>query len=273
MWRWFHARGVAAVAGDDRRRRRRHATTNWPPCVERAFGAWAPAAPRPAPSLDVRDAMTAPAPPAPSLPLALVDRPRAAQSELRIGQVAAPRLTPDYYPLLVLNAILGGQFVSRLNMNLREDKGYTYGVRSGFEFRRAPGPFVVQAAVQTAVTADAVREVLAEVRDIASVASGHAGGTRPGEVGADARLRPQLRDGRPDRARARTARPLRTARRHARTVRLRRPGGGHRRGDRRGAVLRSLEDDRGGRRRPREGGAGARRRSGIGAGRGASTTE
>ncbi len=68
----------------------------------------------------------------------------------------------------MLNAILGGQFVSRLNMNLREDKGYTYGVRSGFEFRRAPGPFVVQAAVQTAVTADAVREVLAEVRDIAS---------------------------------------------------------------------------------------------------------
>jgi zinc protease len=136
--------------------------------VERAFGGWSPAAPRPAPSLDVRDAMSAPPPPPPALPLALVDRPRAAQSELRIGQVAARRLTADYYPLLVLNAVLGGQFVSRLNMNLREDKGYTYGVRSGFEFRRAPGPFVVQAAVQTAVTADAVREVLAEVRDIAS---------------------------------------------------------------------------------------------------------
>ena len=70
----------------------------------------------------------------------IVDRPGAAQSELRIGQVAVPRLTPDYHALLVLNAILGGQFVSRLNMNLREDKGYTYGVRSGFEFRRAPGP-------------------------------------------------------------------------------------------------------------------------------------
>jgi predicted Zn-dependent peptidase len=81
--------------------------------------------------------------------------------------VAVPRLTPDYYALLVLNTILGGQFVSRLNMNLREDKGFTYGVRSGFEFRRAPGPFVVQAAVQTGVTADAVREILSEVRAIA----------------------------------------------------------------------------------------------------------
>ena len=71
----------------------------------------------------------------------------------------------------MLNAILGGQFVSRLNMNLREEKGYTYGVRSGFEFRRAPGPFVVQVAVQTDVTADAVREALAEISAI--------GGPRP----------------------------------------------------------------------------------------------
>ena len=77
-----------------------------------------------------------------------------------------PRLTPDYAALLVLNMILGGQFVSRLNLNLREDKGFTYGVRSGFEFRRAPGPFVIQTAVQTAVTADAVREVMSEVRAI-----------------------------------------------------------------------------------------------------------
>ena len=195
--------------------------------VERAFGDWSPAAPHPAPSLDVRDAMSAPAPPPPSLPLALVDRPRAAQSELRIGQVAAPRLTPDYYALLVLNAILGGQFVSRLNMNLREDKGYTYGVRSGFEFRRAPGPFVVQAAVQTDVTADAVREVLAECATSPPPA-------RPRPRSStwrnrlDARLRAQLRDRRADRARPRAARPLRTARRHARTVRRRRPGRGRR---------------------------------------------
>ena len=104
--------------------------------------------------------MTLAAPERPTSAIAIVDRPGAAQSELRIGQVGVARLTPDYDALLVLNMILGGQFVSRLNLNLREDKGFTYGVRSGFEFRRAPGPFVVQTAVQTAVTADAVREVL-----------------------------------------------------------------------------------------------------------------
>ena len=107
-------------------------------------------------------------PPAPAARLAILDRPGAAQSELRIGQVAVPRRTPDYHALLVLNAILGGQFVSRLNMNLREDKGYTYGARSGFDFRRAHGPFVVQAAVQTGATAESVHEVLAEVSAIRS---------------------------------------------------------------------------------------------------------
>jgi predicted Zn-dependent peptidase len=135
--------------------------------VEGAFAWWADAAPGAGSASQAPAAAVAIlAPPQPSAPLALVDRPGAAQSELRIGQVAVPRLTPDYYPLLVLNTVLGGQFVSRLNMNLREDKGYTYGVRSGFEFRRAPGPFSVQAAVQTAVTADAVREVLSELSAI-----------------------------------------------------------------------------------------------------------
>ena len=57
--------------------------------------------------------------------------------------------TPDYHALLVLNMVLGGQFVSRINMNLREDKGYTYGARTGFDFRRGPGPFVLQASVQS----------------------------------------------------------------------------------------------------------------------------
>ena len=136
--------------------------------VERAFGWWTEGAQAPqALAASVPNAMTTPVPAMPVAPLALVDRPGAAQSELRIGQVGVPRLTPDYYALLVLNTILGGQFVSRLNMNLREDKGFTYGVRSGFEFRRAPGPFVVQAAVQTGVTADAVKEVLGELRAIA----------------------------------------------------------------------------------------------------------
>ena len=75
--------------------------------------------------------------------LALLHRPGAAQSELRIGHVGLARKTPDYHALLVLNTILGGQFVSRINMNLREDKGYTYGARTSFDFRRAPGPFVL----------------------------------------------------------------------------------------------------------------------------------
>jgi predicted Zn-dependent peptidase len=135
--------------------------------VERTFGWWTDPAPGTGSASRAHaEAAAMPAPARPSAPLALVDRPGAAQSELRIGQVAVARLTPDYYALLVLNTILGGQFVSRLNMNLREDKGYTYGVRSGFEFRRSPGPFSVQAAVQTAVTADAVREVLSELTAI-----------------------------------------------------------------------------------------------------------
>jgi zinc protease len=95
-----------------------------------------------------------------------VHRAGAAQSELRIGHVGLPRSTPDYHALLVLNMILGGQFVSRMNMNLREQKGYTYGARTSFEFRRGHGPFVFQTSVQSEVTADAVREVLAELEGI-----------------------------------------------------------------------------------------------------------
>jgi predicted Zn-dependent peptidase len=102
----------------------------------------------------------------PASRLALVHRAAAAQSELRIGHVALPRATPDYHAALVLNMVLGGQFVSRINMNLREDKGYTYGARTAFEFRRAPGPFILQASVQSETTTDAVREALGEIRAI-----------------------------------------------------------------------------------------------------------
>ena len=105
-----------------------------------------------------------PAPPADRL--LLVHRPSAAQSELLIGHVAAPRKTPDYHALLVLNMVLGGQFVSRINLNLREDKGYTYGARTAFDFRRDRGPFSVQASVQTEATAEAIREVISELRAI-----------------------------------------------------------------------------------------------------------
>ena len=92
--------------------------------------------------------------------LALAHRPGAAQSELRIGCVAAARSTPDYVVLAVLNTALGGAFVSRINLKLREEKGFTYGARSAFDYRRQPGPFVVQASVQTDATAEAVQDVL-----------------------------------------------------------------------------------------------------------------
>ena len=99
-----------------------------------------------------RAAALAPPPAAPEVKLGVVSRPGAAQSELRIGHACAPRSTPDYHVLLILNTILGGDFVSRLNLNLREQKGFTYGVRTGFNLRRGIGPFVMQTSVGTDVT-------------------------------------------------------------------------------------------------------------------------
>jgi zinc protease len=96
----------------------------------------------------------------------LVDKPGAAQSIINIGQVSASRSTPDYFPLVVMNTLLGGQFTSRINMNLREDKGYTYGARTVFDFRRGPGLFVATAGVQTEVTTEAVAEFMKELRGI-----------------------------------------------------------------------------------------------------------
>ena len=95
--------------------------------------------------------------------IVVVNRPGAVQSELRIGHASVERSTSDYFPLIVLNAVLGGTFTSRLNLNLREDKGFTYGVNSRFLFRRAGGMFRIAAAVGTEVTAAAVREALTEV--------------------------------------------------------------------------------------------------------------
>jgi zinc protease len=129
--------------------------------VTAAFDGWKAESPEPLP-----DPAGFAAPPAPGNRVALVHRAGAAQSELRIGHVALSRSSPDYHGALVANMILGGQFVSRINMNLREDKGYTYGVRTAFEFRRAPGPFVLSASVQADATADAVREALAEMEAI-----------------------------------------------------------------------------------------------------------
>jgi zinc protease len=93
----------------------------------------------------------------------LLDRPGAPQSELRLGHVGLPRHHPDYFDVVVMNAILGGVFNSRINLNLREKNAFTYGAFSSFEWRRDSGPFVISTAVATPVTGSAIREVLLEL--------------------------------------------------------------------------------------------------------------
>ena len=126
--------------------------------AKRAFGSWAseaqPSSPAPTtlPPADAR--------------LFLVDRPGAPQSELRLGHLGPARRTGAYHALVTLNAILGGQFTSRINRNLREEKAITYGAQSSFDFRRAAGAFSVDASVQSDATAMAVQEVLRECERI-----------------------------------------------------------------------------------------------------------
>ncbi len=101
----------------------------------------------------------------------LIDKPDAAQSEIRIGRIGAARLTEDYFPLVVMNTILGGSFTSRLNQNLRETHGYSYGAGSGFDFRMKPGGFVASSAVQTDVTDKALQEFINELTNICTPVS------------------------------------------------------------------------------------------------------
>ncbi|MDM7921102.1 MAG: pitrilysin family protein [Pyrinomonadaceae bacterium] len=96
----------------------------------------------------------------------LIDKPGAAQSVVSIGQIGVARDNPDYFPLLVMNSILGGQFSARVNMNLREEKGYTYGARTSWGFRKGAGPFEASADVQTAVTKESVMEFMKELNGI-----------------------------------------------------------------------------------------------------------
>jgi len=96
----------------------------------------------------------------------LIDRPGAAQSELRIGHLSVSSLDPDFYPLAVLNFVLGGTFTSRVNLNLREEKGYTYGARTGFAGGLRCGPFTATASVHTQFTAESVHELLDELQRI-----------------------------------------------------------------------------------------------------------
>ena len=96
----------------------------------------------------------------------LIDKPGAAQSEIRIGRIGVSRMTEDYFPLVVMNTILGGSFTSRLNQNLRETHGYSYGAGSFFDMRPLPGPFMAYSAVQTNVTDSALSEFFKEFRNI-----------------------------------------------------------------------------------------------------------
>ncbi len=93
----------------------------------------------------------------------IVHKPEAPQSEVRVGHVGLPRNHPHFFPTLVMNAVLGGLFGSRINLNLREVHGYTYGASSYYDWRRGAGPFVVSTAVQSEVTAPALTEILLEI--------------------------------------------------------------------------------------------------------------
>ncbi len=125
------------------------------PLLEKRFGAWKPGRPAVASmgSPETTDAK-----------LILVDRPGAPQTTLVCFTMGLPRSTPDYASVEVMNTDLGGLFSSRINMNLREAHGYTYGAFSFFMYHRAPGPFLAGGDVRTDVTAPATTEVFNELK-------------------------------------------------------------------------------------------------------------
>jgi zinc protease len=128
------------------------------PQLESTFGAWkgkadAPSRLTDAPQLKARQVY-------------LIDKPGAAQSQIRIGWIGVPRSTPDYFALRVLNTVLGGSFTSRLNTNLREQHGYSYGASSTFDMRLGAGPFFAAAGVQTDKTSESLREFFKELAAI-----------------------------------------------------------------------------------------------------------
>jgi zinc protease len=130
------------------------------PLLEKSFGTWkATGSAAAAAKLPPTQAATA-------RQIYLVDKPGAAQSQIRIGWIGVPRSTPDYFPIQVLNTILGGSFSSRLNMNLREQHGYTYGASSSFDMRASAGPFSSAAGVQTDKTTESLKEFFNELNGI-----------------------------------------------------------------------------------------------------------
>jgi len=139
-----------------------------PATAERLFAGWAGgngAAPPP----PVAEAVEATS-------VTLVQRPGAVQSSVIAGHVGVPRLTPDFMAITLMVSILGGLFTSRLNLKLREEKGYTYGARAWFDFRRQAGPFGAGTAVATPVTVEAIADTVAEIRRL------HDDGVTPEEL-------------------------------------------------------------------------------------------
>jgi zinc protease len=149
---FFQPGNVTIVAGGD------VTAPVLPARLEEAFGSWSGAAARPP--------VVAAAPQVRARSVWLIDMPEATQSEIRIGRVGPPRSTPGYFPLVVANTVLGGSFTSRLNQNLREQHGYTYGASSRFDFRLSTGPFLAAAAVETTKTAAALSEFFKELEGI-----------------------------------------------------------------------------------------------------------
>ncbi|MEA2632467.1 MAG: zinc protease [Chloroflexota bacterium] len=125
--------------------------------AERLFGSWASAGPS-APVAPVLDTGS----PGRRV-VRVIHRPGSVQTEIRIGHRGLPRRIADFHAVSVMSAILGGLFNSRLNMKLREEKGYTYGAGAGFDMRRGAGPFAARAAVNTEVTVPAILDTLAEL--------------------------------------------------------------------------------------------------------------
>ena len=128
--------------------------------VERAFGAWERG--------DVPAASVPDAPATGPTTIYLIDKPGAAQSEIRIGHPGVARTDADYFRVIVMNTILGGSFTSRLNSNLREEHGYTYGAGSRYSMRWGAGPFQASAAVVSDKTDSAVVEFFRELERIRS---------------------------------------------------------------------------------------------------------
>lgn len=98
--------------------------------------------------------------------IALFDKPDAAQSEIRIGHFSKGRKSEDFFARTVLNSILGGQFSSRINLNLREDKGYTYGAHSNYSYNLIGSTFSVQTSVNNENCTNAVKEIVMELEKI-----------------------------------------------------------------------------------------------------------